>query len=68
MFEVTPAADAIKSAGNVLDNALTKLILDKSTLVPGSAEYRAALAFLNRETRAYRYCRWSLIACNRKRG
>lgn len=54
VFEVASAADAIKSAGNVLDNALTKLILDKSDLITGSAEHRAAAAFLSRGKRTYK--------------
>ena len=54
VFEVKSAADAIKSAGNVLDNALTKLILDKSNLMPGSAEYHAAATFLSRGKRIYK--------------
>lgn len=51
VFEVSSAAAAIKSAGNVLDSALHKLLLSKSSLVPGSAEYRAAAASLNRNRR-----------------
>jgi molecular chaperone DnaK (HSP70) len=54
VFEVTGAADAINSAGNVLDSALTKLILSKSNLMPGSAEYQAAAAFLSRSKRTYK--------------
>jgi molecular chaperone DnaK (HSP70) len=54
VFEVKSAADAIRSAGNVLDNALTKLILTKSDLMPGSAEHRAAAAFLSRGKRIYK--------------
>jgi hypothetical protein len=54
VFEVETAADAIKSAGNVLDNALTKLILTKSNVVPGSAEYSAAAASLSRSKRIYK--------------
>jgi hypothetical protein len=54
VFEVDSAADAIKSAGNVLDNALTKLILTKSNVVPGSAEYSAAAASLSRSKRLYK--------------
>lgn len=54
VFEVEGAAKAIKSAGNVLDNALTRLILEKSGLVEGSAEYRAATSFLNRAKRSFK--------------
>jgi molecular chaperone DnaK len=54
VFEIKGAADAIKSAGNVLDNALTKLILNKSNLMPESSEHRAAAAFLSRRKRIYK--------------
>jgi molecular chaperone DnaK (HSP70) len=54
VFEVESAADAIKSAGNVLDNALTKLILTKSNVIPGSAEYSVAAASLSRSKRIYK--------------
>ena len=47
IFEVRGAADAIKSAGNILDSALIKLVLNKANVMPGSAEYQAAAAYLN---------------------
>lgn len=49
--EVTSAAKAIKSAGNVLDNALVRALVQKSHLAQGSAEYQAAAAALNRHKR-----------------
>lgn len=52
VFEVSTAADAIKSAGNVLDNALVMLLLSSSHLVAGSAEYSAAAAYLTRHKRS----------------
>lgn len=51
VFEVASAANAIKSAGNVLDNALMKLLLSKSHLISDSAEYQAASASLSRSKR-----------------
>jgi molecular chaperone DnaK (HSP70) len=54
VFEVESAADAIRSAGNVLDNALMRLILNKAHLVSESAEHRAAAAFLSRGKRTYK--------------
>lgn len=51
VFEVSGAANAIKSAGNILDSALTKLILSKSNLMSDSAEYHRAAAFLSRRKR-----------------
>lgn len=49
--EVTSAAKAIKSAGNVLDNALVRALLQKSHLAQGTAEYQAAAAALSRHKR-----------------
>lgn len=49
--EVTGAAKAIKSAGNVLDNALVRSLLQKSHLAQGSTEYQAAASSLNRSKR-----------------
>lgn len=49
--EVTSAAKAIKSAGNVLDNALVRALLQKSHLIQGTAEYQAAASSLSRYKR-----------------
>lgn len=54
IFEVTSASDAILSAGNVLDNALAMMILEKASIVQGTTEYRAAAAHLRREKRIYK--------------
>jgi len=51
IWEVNEAAGAIKSAGNVLDNALIKLILAKSHTGGGSTEHGRAAAFLARTKR-----------------
>jgi molecular chaperone DnaK len=41
-------------AGNVLDTALQKFILEKSALVPDSEEYRAAAMAIRRDRRLYK--------------
>jgi len=51
LFEISGAADAKNMAGNVLDTALQKLILEKSALVPESEEYRAAAMAIRRDRR-----------------
>ena len=52
VFEVTSAADAIPTAGNVFDSALVKALLQKADLMSGSPEHGAAAAALNRAKRA----------------
>jgi actin-like ATPase involved in cell morphogenesis len=54
VWEVTNAADAIKSAGNILDDALLKLALNKCGLFAGSAEYQAAAISVRRDKRLYK--------------
>lgn len=54
VWEVTSAADAIKSAGNILDDALLKLALQKCGLFAGSAEYQAAAISVRRDKRLYK--------------
>jgi hypothetical protein len=49
--EVITAADAINQAGNIIDNALLKMILHKSGLAEGTAEYMRVQASLNRTIR-----------------
>lgn len=49
--EVTPAARAINQAGNIIDNALLKKVMDKSGLADGTAEYRRVQASLKRTIR-----------------
>lgn len=51
VFEVTSAAAAAKSAGNVLDSALVKIILGKLHLTSESAEYHATQVLLLRNKR-----------------
>jgi molecular chaperone DnaK (HSP70) len=54
LFEVVGAASAKAMAGNVLDNALQKLVLERSLLVPESEEYATAGMELRRNRRAYK--------------
>jgi hypothetical protein len=54
IWEVTTAADAIRSAGNILDDALLKLVLQKCGLVAGSTEYQAAVGSVRRDKRLYK--------------
>jgi hypothetical protein len=54
IWEVTTAADAIKSAGNILVDALLKLVLQKCGLVAGSIEYQAAVGSVRRDKRLYK--------------
>lgn len=54
LFEVTGAADAIKSAGNILDDALVKMALGKTGLVSGSEEHRATAMFIRKDRRLYK--------------
>lgn len=54
VWEVTTAADAIKSAGNILDDALLKLAVQKCGLFGGSTEYQAAVASVRRDKRLYK--------------
>lgn len=54
VFEVSPAADAKNVAGNALDNALQRLVLDKSGLSHDTAEARLAGHALRRQIRAYK--------------
>lgn len=49
--EVRPAARAINQAGNMIDNALLKKIMDKSGLADGTVEYRRVYAALKRTIR-----------------
>ncbi|NPD21405.1 acetate and sugar kinases/Hsc70/actin family protein [Alterinioella nitratireducens] len=49
--EVTPAARAINQAGNIIDNALLKMIMEKSGLADGTAEFRQVHAALKRTIR-----------------
>jgi hypothetical protein len=54
LFEITAAANAKNMAGNVLDTALQKLIMEKSALVPESEEYRAAALSVRRDRRLFK--------------
>lgn len=54
VWEITGAAKAKNMAGNVLDNALQKLTLIKSSLVEGSEEYRQAGLAIRRDRRIYK--------------
>lgn len=49
--EVIPAAGAINQAGNILDNALLKMIMQRSGLADDTAEYRRVQASLKRTIR-----------------
>ncbi|MEH6726134.1 MAG: hypothetical protein V7703_08245, partial [Hyphomicrobiales bacterium] len=49
--EYKNAADAKKMAGNVLDSALERLVLQKSGLAEGTEEYRVAQLYLRRDKR-----------------
>jgi len=49
--EVRPAARAIPLAGNIIDNALLKLVMQKSGLADGTAEYRRVHAAVKRDIR-----------------
>jgi hypothetical protein len=51
VFEITGAADAKNMAGNVLDAALQKMVLEKSALVQDTEEYRAAAMSVRRDRR-----------------
>lgn len=51
VFEVSSAADARNTAGNTLENALQKMILDRTGLSPGSQEYRSAALAIRRQRR-----------------
>lgn len=50
--EVSPAANAINQAGNIIDNLLLKLILNKSHLADGTQEYRRVQSALKRTIRS----------------
>ncbi len=52
VFEVSSAANAKNLAGNALDNALNRFIMEKSGLARDSTEYRLAAAELRRNLRA----------------
>lgn len=54
VFEVSSAADAKNMAGNTLDNALQRFVLDRSSLSLDSAEARLAGHSLRRQLRAYK--------------
>jgi len=54
IFEVSSAADAKNVAGNTLDNALQRFVLDRSRLSPESAEARLAGHALRRQVRAFK--------------
>ena len=50
--EVTPAAKALAQAGNSIDNALLKEILEASSLARGTTEYDRSLQNLRKSVRA----------------
>lgn len=52
--EITSAADALSQAGNSIDNALLKHILDASSLAQGTTEYSHSSQSLRRSIRAYK--------------
>jgi hypothetical protein len=52
--EITSAADALSQAGNSIDNALLKHILDSSSLAQGTSEYSHTSQSLRRSIRAYK--------------
>lgn len=54
VFEVASAADAKNMAGNTLDNALQRFVLDRSSLSLDSAEARIAGHALRRQLRQYK--------------
>jgi molecular chaperone DnaK len=54
VFEVSSAADAKNIAGNTLDNALQRFVLDQSGLSPDSAEARLAGHAFRRQARRYK--------------
>ncbi|MET2833049.1 hypothetical protein [Mesorhizobium shangrilense] len=54
LFEITGAADAKNMAGNLLDNILLKMVLEKTGLVANTEEHRAASLALRRSKRAYK--------------
>jgi hypothetical protein len=54
LFEIVGAANAKNMAGNVLDTALQKLVMEKSALVPDSEEYRAAAMAVRRDRRLFK--------------
>lgn len=54
VFEVSSAADAKNVAGNTLDNALQRFVLDRSGLSLESAEARHAGHALRRQIRSYK--------------
>ncbi|CAN7594114.1 hypothetical protein LJR016_004415 [Devosia sp. LjRoot16] len=54
VWEISGAAKAKNMAGNVLDNALQKLALSKSSLVEGSEEYRQAGLAIRRDRRIFK--------------
>ena len=54
VFEVSSAADAKNVAGNTLDHALQRFVLDKSSLSLDSAEARLAGHALRRQVRSYK--------------
>lgn len=54
VFEIEPAASATKQAGNVLDQALVRLCLLKSSLEPNTTEYSVAAEALRRQRRVYK--------------
>lgn len=54
VFEVSSAADAKNVAGNTLDNALQRFVLDRSGLSLDSAEARIAGHALRRQLRGYK--------------
>lgn len=54
LFEVSPAADAKNVAGNTLDNALQRFVLDRSGLSLDTTEAREAGHALRRQVRNYK--------------
>ena len=54
LFEITGAEDAKNMAGNVLDNALQKFILQKSALSDHSEEFRVATFSVRRNLRLFK--------------
>ena len=54
VWEVAPAAQAIRFAGNLLDQHLTNLILGRAKFVDGTSESTALKSHLRREVRTYK--------------
>lgn len=52
VFEISTAATALNSAGNMLDQILLRHILSSSSLTPDTTEYRSAAHYVRRQRRA----------------